>query len=38
MKLQNGKKFSGATLYGQYRHAAGYIIGMPDFFDNNFQL
>jgi hypothetical protein len=38
VKLRNGKEFSGATLYGQYRDSGGYLVGMPDFFDQNFQL
>ena len=38
VKLQNGKEFSGATLYGQYPNAAGMLVGMPDFFDDQFQL
>jgi hypothetical protein len=38
VKLQNGKEFFGATLYGQYRNDAGFLVGVPDFFDEQFQL
>jgi hypothetical protein len=38
IRLQNGKEFSGATLYGQYRDDEGFLVGVPDFFDEGFQL
>jgi hypothetical protein len=36
--LKNGQKFNGGTLYGQHRDRENRLIGMPDFWDEEFQF
>jgi|SRR5271157_1476426 len=38
VKLRNGTEFNGGTLYGTYRDKDNRFIGMPDFWDEDFQL
>jgi hypothetical protein len=38
VRLKNGQEFNGGTLYGQYLNEQNHIVGMPDFWDDEFQL
>jgi hypothetical protein len=38
VRLKNGKEFNGGTLYGQHRDKNNQLTGMPDFWDDEFQL
>lgn len=38
VRLKNGEKFNGGTLYGQYRDNENRFVGMPDFWDEEFQI
>ena len=38
VRLKNGEKFNGGTLYGQYRDNENRFVGMPDFWDHDFQI